>query len=173
MAGTNVVSGLASGLDWRKIIDQLRALENKKIETIQAHQTTEKNRLSAWQTINTKLLSLRTTAGKLRETSDFNLFTTSFSSNTTTDAEDILSATTSTDAAPGTYKIIVTSLAAAQKLSSGSYASQTIALALSGDIIVGGADSQDHCHRYPFQSEKQDQCSQQRDQSFAGDRLDR
>jgi flagellar hook-associated protein 2 len=139
MAGTNVVSGLASGLDWRKIIDQLRALEDKKIETVQSHQTTEKNRLSAWQSINTKLLSLRTAAGKLKETTDFNLFTTSLaSSNTTTDAENVLSATTNTSAATGTYKIVVTSLAAAQKLSSGSYASQTTALGLSGDIIVGG-----------------------------------
>ena len=138
MAGINVVSGLASGLDWRNIIDQLRALENKKVETVQAHQTTEKNRLSAWQSISTKLLSLRNAAGKLKDTTDFNLFTTALASNTATDAEDILSVTTNTSAATGTYKVVVTSLAAAEKLSSGSYASQTASLGLSGDIVVGG-----------------------------------
>ncbi len=132
------VSGLASGLDWRSMITQLRALEQKKVDGLRARQTTERNRLSAWQSMNTKFLALKTAAGALNELRDFNLFSTSFSSNTITEPEDILSATTSTDASPGTYKIIVNSLASAQKLSSTSFASQTATLGVSGDMIVGG-----------------------------------
>lgn len=138
MAGTSVVSGLASGLDWRKIIDQLKQVEYKKIDLVAGRKKTYEDRLSAWQSINTKLLSLKSSAGTLNKTSFFNLYTTSLASNTTTKAEDVLSVTTSTDASSGTYKIIVNSLASAQKLSSASYASQTTALNLSGDIIVGG-----------------------------------
>lgn len=138
MAATSVVSGLASGLDWRKIIDQLRQVEYQKIDLVQDRKKVYEDRLSAWQSINTKLLSFKTSANTLNKSSSFNLYTTSLASNTTTKADDVLSVAASTDGSPGTYKIIVTSLASAQKLSSTSYASQTTALSLSGDIIVGG-----------------------------------
>lgn len=138
MAGTSMISGLASGLDWQKIIEQLRALEHKRIEVIESRKGTYANKLSAWQAINTKLLSLKTAAGQLNKPAYFNLYTVSLSSNTTIEAEEIISATTTTSAAPGSYQIKVNSLASAQKLSSTSFASQTTALNLSGDIIVGG-----------------------------------
>lgn len=138
MGGTSVISGLSSGIDWRKIIDQLREVEQKKVELIEERKKTYEDRLSAWQSINTKLLSLKTAAGNLNTTSHFNLYTTTLSSNTTTDAGDILSVSTSTEASPGTYQIKVNSLATAQKLSSTGFASPTTALNLSGDILVGG-----------------------------------
>ncbi|TSA06660.1 MAG: hypothetical protein D4R73_10960 [Deltaproteobacteria bacterium] len=138
MAGTNWVSGISSGLDWRSIIDQLRAVEHKPIDLIQKRKGVYEERLSAWQGINTKILSLKTAAGTLNKTSGFNLYTTSLSSNTTTKADDVLSVSTSTAASTGTYQIKVNQLAAAQKLSSTTYASQTTALNLSGDIIIGG-----------------------------------
>jgi flagellar hook-associated protein 2 len=138
MAGTSSVSGLSSGIDWADIIDQLKEVEHKKIDLVESRKEVYEERLSAWQSINTKLLSLKTAADTLNEVTDFNLYTTSLSSDTTTDAEDILSVTTDTDASPGTYKIIVNSLATAQKLSSTSYDSQTTALNLSGDLIIGG-----------------------------------
>ncbi len=137
MAGTSMVSGLASGLDWQKIIEQLRALEHKRIDLIESRKKTYEDKLSAWQAINTKLLSLKTAAGKINRPTYFNLFNVSLSSNTATEAEEILSATTTTSAAPGSFQIKVISLASAQKLSSTSFASQTTALNLSGDIIIG------------------------------------
>lgn len=136
---TSAVSGIASGIDWRSMIDQLYAIEHKRVELVEARRTTYQDRLSAWQSINTKLLSLKTAAGTLNETTNFNLYTTSLSSSSSTiDADDILSVTTSADASPGTYDIVVKDLAAAQKLSSTSYGSATTELNLSGDIIVGG-----------------------------------
>lgn len=138
MAGTSMVSGLASGLDWQKIIEQLRAVEHKRIDLIENRKKTYSDKLSAWQAINTKLLSLKTAAGKLNRPAYFNLYTISLSSNSTTDPEEILSASPSTEAAPGIYQIKVNSLARAQKLSSTSFASQTTALNLAGDIIIGG-----------------------------------
>jgi flagellar hook-associated protein 2 len=136
--GTSSVSGVSSGIDWGNIIEQLREVEHKRIDVLEAQKTTYQERLSAWQSINSLLLSLKTAAGTLNRTTSFNLYIPSLSSNTTTDAEEILSATTSTEASPGTYAIVVNALAAAQKLSSRSYASQTTELGLSGDMIVGG-----------------------------------
>ncbi len=136
MGGTSVVSGLSSGIDWRDILDQLKAAEYKRVELIQDRRKTYTDRLSAWQTINTKLLAFKTAAGTLNKASGFNIYTTALSSNTATAAEDILSVTTDTDAVPGSYQIKVNSLAAAHKLSSYSYTSDTTALSLSGDLIV-------------------------------------
>ena len=138
MGGTNVVSGLSSGIDWRDILDQLKAVEYKRVELIQDRRKTYTDRLSAWQTINTKLLAFKTAAGTLNTAAGFNIYTTALSSNTATAAEDILSVTTNTDAVPGSYQIRVNSLAAAHKLSSYSYTSDTTALNLSGDLLVNG-----------------------------------
>ncbi len=138
MAGTSQVSGIASGVDWKSILDQLRQVENNKVVLIQNQQKTYQDKLTAWQGINTKLLSLKTAAESLNQTDQFNLYKTSLSSNTTTAADDILSANPSTDAAPGAYQIKVISLASAQKLSSASYASRTTALNFSGDLVIGG-----------------------------------
>ncbi len=138
MSGSFGFSGIASGVDWRNIIDQLRQLEYKKIELVQDQQKVAQDRLSTWQSINTQLLSLKTVAGKINEAADFNLFSPTVFSNTSKDPDDLLSVTAGTSASRGSYNIVINSLAAAEKLSSVSYASDTTALGLSGDIIVGG-----------------------------------
>jgi flagellar hook-associated protein 2 len=138
MSGTSVISGLSSGIDWRDILDQLKAVEYKRVELLQDRRKTYEDRISAWQAINTKLLAFKTAAGTLNTTSSFNLYSTSLASDTATAAEDIVSATASTDAGRGTYQIRVNTRATAQKLSSTPYASQTTSLGLSGDLIVGG-----------------------------------
>jgi len=138
MSGLIGFSGIASGVDWRNIIDQLRQLEYKKIELVQTQQQAAQDRLSAWQSINTKLLSLKTVVGKINEPADFNLFSPTVSSSTSRDPEDLLSVTAGTDASRGTYDIVINSLAVAHKLSSESFASDTTALGLSGDLIVNG-----------------------------------
>ena len=138
MSGLIGVSGLASGVDWRNIIDQLKQLEYKKIELIQNRQKTYQDKLGAWQSINTKLLSFRTVVGKINGPTDFNLFAPALSSNTSKDPDDLLSVTTGTSAARGTYNLVVNSLASAQKISSQSFASATTALGLSGDLLVNG-----------------------------------
>ena len=138
MSGLIGVSGLASGVDWRNIIDQLKQLEYKKIELVKNQQKSQQDRLSTWQSISTKLLSLKTVAGKINEPADFNLFSPTLSSNTSKDPDDLLSVNAGTSASRGTYNIVVNSLATAQKISSKIFASDTTALGLSGDILVNG-----------------------------------
>lgn len=138
MGGTNVISGLSSGLDWRTIIDQLKAIEHRRIDLVESRKKTYQNRISAWQNLNKKFLSLKTAAETLNKTTSFNLYKATLASNTTTDPEALLSVSTGDEAAPGTYQIKIEQLATAQKLSSNGYASQTESLGLSGDLIVGG-----------------------------------
>lgn len=135
---TASISGLSSGIDWQGMIDQLREVEYNRVKLIEQEKATHQSKLEAWQGINTKLLSLKTAADELNARSDFNLFTTSLTSSSDTDASDLLSASAGEDASPGTYDIVVNSVASAQKLSSGSYSSATTELGLSGDIVVGG-----------------------------------
>jgi len=76
--------------------------------------------------MNTKLLSLKTAAGTTHTTTGFNISILPHGvQQRRTDAEDVLSVLTSDAASPGIYEIKVTTLAAAQKLSSPSYGSQT------------------------------------------------
>jgi flagellar capping protein FliD len=138
MSGTIGISGIASGVNWQNIIDQLRDLENKKIELVQNQQKAYQDKLSAWQTINTKLLSLKTVVGTLNESADFNLFSPILSSNTSKDPDDLLSVTAGTDASRGSYNIVINSLAAAEKRISKTFASDTTALNLSGDLVLNG-----------------------------------
>jgi flagellar capping protein FliD len=138
MSGTFGISGIASGVNWQNIIDQLRQLENKKIELVQNQQKTYQDKLSTWQSINTKLLSLKTVVEKLNESADFNLFSPTLSSNTSKDPDDLLSVSAGTDASRGSYNIVINSLAAAEKRSSKSFASDTTALNLSGNLVLNG-----------------------------------
>ena len=138
MASTSAVSGLSSGLDWRKIIDQLKQLEYQKINRVKNQKTTYEKKISTWQAINKKLLALKLKAETLNTSKGFNLFTTSLSSNTQSNAEEILSVSAGEEASPGTHQIVVHQLASAQKLSSTTFASQHTVLTLSGDILISG-----------------------------------
>ena len=138
---TNMISGLASGIDWRTMVDQLMAIEHRRVDLVENQKSDYESQLSEWQSLNTTLLSLKTSAEALKDPEDFYLYTSTMSSDSVTyDAEDLLSVSTSTDAAVGTYTVTVTNLAQAQKLSSNPFSSQTDDLGSSyaGDFIING-----------------------------------
>jgi flagellar hook-associated protein 2 len=138
---TNLISGLSSGFDWRSMIDQLMDIEHKKVDLVEDQKTEYEDKLSAWQSFNTQLLSLKTAAGDLKDPDDFYVYTANMTSDSSTvDASDILSVSTSSLASKGSYTVKVSSLATAQKLSSRSFSSSTDALGASyaGDILING-----------------------------------
>ncbi|MDP3014169.1 MAG: flagellar filament capping protein FliD, partial [Candidatus Subteraquimicrobiales bacterium] len=141
MAGTQLISGLSSGLDWRSMIDQLRAIEHRRVDLVTAKKTGAQTKLTEWQSFNTKLLALKTAAGNLRSDTSFEVFKASLSSSdTNVKASDLLSVATSSEATPGSYDVKITNIAQAQKLSSGSFSSLTSALgsAYAGDLLING-----------------------------------
>ena len=140
-SSTNQVAGLASGLDWQSLIDQLKAVEQKRVTLVQDKQSSDQAKLSAWQSFNTQLLALKTAAEALQDPSDFATYKAQMTTNNSTvQGADLLSVSTSAAATPGTYTVCVTNLAKAQKLSSNPFSSSTSELgsAYAGDLIING-----------------------------------
>ena len=122
--------GLVSGLDTDTIISQLIAIEHQPIDLLDAKQTTYEDQLSAFQDLNSKLLSLKTQSETLNKAETFQAATV------TSSDETILTGTSSGSPNTGVYAIEVTQLAQAHKLSSDSFTDSTSALNFSGDIVV-------------------------------------
>ncbi len=138
---TNLVSGLASGFDWRSMIDQLIAIERRPVDLVEEQKSEYESKLSEWQSFNTKLLALRSAAEGLKNPGDFSIFTPRMTTdNAGVEGSDLLSVTTSSFALPGSYDIEILALAKAQKLSSASFSSLTDALGsdYAGDILING-----------------------------------
>ena len=140
MAGLTSVSGLASGLDWRSLIDQLRAVEHRPIDLLTNRKTEYSSKLKAWQDLNTRLLALKTSAEKLKDAGDFNLYSSFLNSSSTTKAEDILTASVGSATGSGSYALEVLQTARAQKVSGKSFTSQSAALGASyaGSFLING-----------------------------------
>lgn len=135
------ISGLASGFDWRTMVDQLIQVEYGRVELIEKQQGEYEEQLSEWQSFNTQMLSLKSTAGALKDTDDFNLFSSSMTTDDSNiDASDLMSVSTSSSSSPGSYSIQITNLAKSQKLSSSAFSdfSDTLGSDYVGDIIING-----------------------------------
>ncbi|MFH1148180.1 MAG: flagellar filament capping protein FliD [Pseudomonadota bacterium] len=137
-SSTQVVSGLASGLDWRGIVDQLRAVEYQRVELVADQKTKYENQLSEWQSVNTMLLTLKSAAEALSTEEDFNVFSASTTSDSSVSASSIFTVTTSSTASAGLYTISVNDLAKSQKISSNRYTATDTAVGVAGDILVSG-----------------------------------
>ena len=106
MAGLDMsISGLASGFDWKSVVDQLTAVERTPQTKVRTEQTTLANRRSARGQIATQLTDLQTKATALGDSSLYNRRSVS-SSDTT-----IASVSTADGAVTGSYSINVTTLA--------------------------------------------------------------
>jgi flagellar hook-associated protein 2 len=132
------VSGLASGIDWREMVDQLIAVDHKAVDLLTSRKDEYNQKVSAWQEIQTKLLALRTASQALSTRSGFSLFQAKISAAGAVDPGRILSATVGTSAAEGSYAVKVIGKAQAQKLSSKGFGSQSQTLGLSGGILING-----------------------------------
>jgi flagellar hook-associated protein 2 len=142
--GTSVISGLSSGFDWSAMIDQLIAVDHKRVDTVSNQKKAYESKLSEWQSLNTKLLALKTASDDLKDAEDFAVYSAnmniSSSNSSTVKAADLLSVTTSATASTGSYALQVNNLAAAQKLSSSSFTSTSSALGAgyAGDLLING-----------------------------------
>jgi len=106
MAGLDMsISGLASGFDWKSVVDQLTAVERTPQTKVRTEQTTLASRRSALGQIATQLTDLQTKAAALGDSSLYNRRSVS-SSDTT-----IASVSTADGAVTGSYSINVTTLA--------------------------------------------------------------
>ena len=110
------VSGLASGIQWQQMIDQIMQLEQSRtLDPITTQETTDKARLSAWQSYSDVVSTLRDAASTLRDGTAFTAFQASATPSPTS-GRTIVSATATAGAIPATYKVEVDDVARAEKL---------------------------------------------------------
>jgi len=105
MAGSITTLGIGSGLDLQNIIDKLKAVDKLPIINKQAKQVEYKSQLAEFDTVNTKLLAVKTAAFNLSLNDTFD--SKSISSSDT----DVLTATVDSTATAGNYDLTVTALA--------------------------------------------------------------
>ena len=83
MAGLDMsISGLASGFDWKSVVDQLTAVERTPQTKVRTEQTTLASRRSALGQIATQLTDLQTKATALGDSSLYNRRSVSSSDTT-------------------------------------------------------------------------------------------
>jgi len=134
------VAGIASGFDWRTMVDQLIAIERFPQNRMREEQDTNRDKLSDLSTLETKLGNLKTSLADFRDSALFNSKTVSLS-------QDALSitATAGTSAGIGNYSVNISQLATATKRLGGGDVGGTIGstatvlsnLRLSTDISEG------------------------------------
>lgn len=137
MPGTISFDGLATGINTTETVDKLIEVESRPKILKEAEKARLENQLSAWQEVNTKLLDLRTQAQEIWKASTWTTL------SATSSNENILTATASSDAQPGTYTIEVSQLARAHQISTGGYASDLDTVGTGTLNVTVGAKSVD------------------------------
>lgn len=106
MAGLDMsISGLASGFDWKSVVDQLTAVERTPQNTVRIEQSTLAKRRDALGQITSQLNDLQTKATALGDSSLYTRRSVSTSDST------IASVSAATGAVTGSYSINVATLA--------------------------------------------------------------
>ena len=122
---TQVISGLASGLDTSSIINQLMQLEAQPQTVLKTRMSTEQSELKALQSLNSKFLSLYNSAKDLTATS-------AWSACSATSSSDNVTATTTSTASPGSVSFTVNATARAHNLTFNNTAALT-------DVVTTGS----------------------------------
>lgn len=114
--------GLGSNLDVNSIVRQLMAVEAQPLTKLATKEASYQAKLSAYASLRGGLSAFQTAIGALSSPSKFQSYSSS------TSESGIVSATTSSQAVPGTYNINVTQLAQSQTLTTSGQTSTTTAI---------------------------------------------
>lgn len=129
------ISGLASGIQWRDMVDQIISVESRPISLLQQRIAAIETRSNAWVSFRSRLDALDSSASTLSSGSPFRSFAPRVSGFASIQP---FSAAASTDAREGTYGVTVHELASREKVGSAGFASSSEALGLDGEFLVNG-----------------------------------
>lgn len=124
-------SGLATGLDTDKIVQDIMGLERAPLDRIEAKKTAAKQRLDAFAQFKDKLDALKTAVGNMTLTSQLR-------STKASVADGASYTATSTSGSPGSYNISVAQLSQVQKTITTGFSSNTAAVLGTGTIAING-----------------------------------
>ncbi|MEO8620963.1 MAG: flagellar cap protein FliD N-terminal domain-containing protein, partial [bacterium] len=133
------VQGLASGIQWKDLVDQLTTIDQtRELDPITASISASQKQSDAWGAYQQVSQQLFSAVAGLKDGSALDSFQTS-TPNSPSSGRTLFSATAQAGAVPGTYQVEVLDVARAEKLSGGAFASGSTALGLSaGDFAVNG-----------------------------------
>jgi flagellar hook-associated protein 2 len=132
------VQGLASGIQWQTMVQQIVAADSsRELGPVTAQQTTDTNANAAWKQFQTVMGTFQTASAALADPAAFDLFTAT-APDSASSQRALLSATAATGAQAGTYAMQVLSLAAAESQSGASFSSSTSPLNVSGQFDLNG-----------------------------------
>jgi len=132
------VSGLASGLQWQDLIDQIMAAESaRRIAPLQAREKALQSSIDAWHGYSSAVAKLAAAAATLRDGSAFDAIKLSGGTSPTT-GRTLFNATASAGAAAGSYRVEVLALAQSEKLGGAIRSSASDPLGESGDFLING-----------------------------------
>ena len=137
--GTGInIGGLASGVQWRDLVDQLAAADKaRSVTPLQTQITAADKRKTAWNELSGLVQKLQDAGNALKLGSAFTNFAATVSPSAQTN-RTLLTTTASAAARPGSYRVEVVELARAEKLSGSVVSDATIALGLAGSFAVAG-----------------------------------
>jgi len=144
MAGNISLTGLTSDINWTNLInDIINAKKSATITPLENKKTNYQSKLSAYQSFNSLLLSLKNYIddNDLDTQTGYAIYSSSLtSSNSSITPENVLGVTLGSVSGAGSYSIEVLNLAQAEKIASDSQTSKTEALGLSGTVNINGED---------------------------------
>jgi len=137
--GTSIgVNGLASGVQWRDLVDQLVAADKaRSMGPIQTRISGAEKQKTAWTEMASLVQKLQDAGSALRVGTSFSNFAATVSPSSQTNRA-LISASTTAAARPGSYRVEVVDLARAEKLSGSVVADSTAALGIAGSFAVAG-----------------------------------
>jgi flagellar hook-associated protein 2 len=131
-------SGLASGVQWRDLLDQvMRAETAKRITPVEREAGAEQQRINALNRYRDLVGKLDTAAQALKDGRPFGKFTVSGGDSAQT-GRTLLSASASASAQTGSYTVRVLSLARTQAMATSPQSSSNDPLSLSGSFEING-----------------------------------
>jgi len=127
-------SGLATGIDFRELVDQIIEVESRRLEPLRVRITRGQEEQSAWEAVRELLQSFREATKSLEDGSGLDAFTTEILGANTS----VLQVSASRFASPGRHSVRVLERAQREQLGSDFFPSRSTALGLSGQFVLGG-----------------------------------
>ena len=137
MASIASISGLASGIQWQDMVEQIMQLETaRSLTPLTSQITAAQARSTAWSGYQSVLARLADAAKALQTGSAF--AASKVTAGAGAGGRALVAATAGEQASPGRYAVEVLSLAQAEKLSGAAVPSATTALGVAGEFSING-----------------------------------
>ncbi|MCE2940316.1 MAG: flagellar filament capping protein FliD [Gemmatimonadota bacterium] len=131
-------SGLASGVQWRDVVDSTLAIDRRRrVTPLATQQSLIERQRTAWTDLERLLGAFERQMRDLRDGSAFGITRTSGGTSPTS-GRSLLTATATAQATPGALDVEVKALARAEKVAGHVVASATTALGLAGTFTIAG-----------------------------------